>query len=188
MPWTRDNHISAHNDLRRYVNELDSSINAWKASVQATANADEILARKNSVNQTLNNLRTLVNSLRARSEELTANGTAIDDIARLAAEVAEEKEKLRRLKEKRGTRVEQAHSVNPKITSSPFVNALWLRRNFRENTRIGLIIASAVFGIVAFGAMGFLVYSMVTNGAMKPSLYAAPQTGGRRRLRLAEDD
>ena len=113
------------------------------------------------------------------------NTTNIDELSRLAASVAEEKETLRQLREKDGTRTVQAASLNPKVTASPYVNILGLRRNFRHNTKIGLIIASSIFGALALGSLGYLVYRMVSEGAiMKPSPIL--QAGGNRRVRFAE--
>ena len=189
MSWTREHQEEKRARLIELNNSVTSNIEAWKSSVQTAMGnieAGDVTSKKLAVDGSMRQFREFVNYLRTQTDQVTANGTTIDEIARLAAEVAEEKENLRRLKEKYGTRSEQAQSVNPKVTQSPFVNALWLRRNFREDTRVGLIMASIVFGILAFGSMGFLIYSIVTGGIMKPSLYTAQQ-GGRRRARFAEN-
>jgi hypothetical protein len=189
MSWTREHQEEKRARLIELNNSVASNIESWKSSVQTAmgnTEAVDVTSKKQVVDGSVRQFREFVNELRTRSEQVTANGTTMDDIARLAAEVAEEKENLRRLKEKQGTRTEQAQSVNPKVTQSPFVNALWLRRNFREDTRIGLIVASVVIGILALGSMGFLIYSVVAGGVIKPSLYTAQQ-GGRRRVRFADD-
>jgi len=51
--------------------------------------------------------------------------------------------------------------VNPKITQSPYVNILGLRRNFRQSTRVGLIVASSIFGALALGMLGYAGYASV---------------------------
>lgn len=186
MSWTREHQEEKIARLIELNNSVTSNIEAWKSSVQTAmgnTEAADVTSKKLAVDGSMSQFREFVNYLRTQTDQVTANGTTIDEIARLAAEVAEEKENLRRLKEKYGTRSEQAQSVNPKVTQSPFVNALWLRRNFREDTRFGLIVASIVFGILALGSMGFLIYSMVTGGVMKPSFYEAQQ-GGHKRTRF----
>jgi hypothetical protein len=62
------------------------------------------------------------------------------------------------------TRDEQAYSVNPKITNSPYVNILGLRRSFRDTTQTGLIVASTLFGILALGLIGNGIYAIRQKG------------------------
>ena len=101
-------------------------------------------------------------------------------ISQKAATLAEQQQILKELKSKQITRDEQAGSVNPKITQTPYVNILGLRRNFRYNTRVGLIVASVSFGILALGALGYYI-STLKQSTMNESPLIQGQSGGRRR-------
>jgi len=115
-------------------------------------------------------------------DSITASQTNITNVSEKAATLAESQQTLKELLAKQGTRDQQASSVNPKITQSPYVNILGLRRNFRHNTRVGLIIASAVFGILALGALGYYITTSVSEKTvMNPSALIQGQSGGRRR-------
>lgn len=113
---------------------------------------------------------------------ITESQTDITKVSEKAATLAENQHTLKELLAKQGTRDQQASSVNPKITQSPYVNILGLRRNFRHNTRVGLIVASAVFGILALGALGYYITTSISEKtAMNPSALIQGQSGGRRR-------
>ena len=113
---------------------------------------------------------------------LRSSQADITKVSEKAATLAESQQKLNDLLAKQGTRDQQASSVNPKITQSPYVNILGLRRNFRQNTRVGLIIASVAFGVLALGALGYYITTSVSEKTvMNPSALLQGQTGGRRR-------
>jgi phage-related minor tail protein len=110
---------------------------------------------------------------------ITASQSDMTAISQKAASLAELKHELQEVRSKQITRDEQAGSVNPKITQSPYVNILGLRRNFRYNTRVGLIVASVAFGALALGALGYYI-STLKQSTMNESPILA-QSGGRRR-------
>jgi hypothetical protein len=114
-------------------------------------------------------------AVRASLSKSQADITIVSQKAALLAELNQE---LKDLKSKQITRDQQAVSVNPKITQSPYVNILGLRRNFRYNTRVGLIVASVTFGVLALGVLGYYI-STVGQGFMKESPILV-QSGGRK--------
>ena len=116
---------------------------------------------------------------KAVQDSITASQTDMTTISQKAATLAELKHQLKELKAKQITRDEQAGSVNPKITQSPYVNILGLRRNFRYNTRVGLIVASVAFGAIALGALGYYI-STLKQSTMNESPLIQGQSGGRR--------
>jgi phage-related minor tail protein len=124
-------------------------------------------------------LQKLLSDWKLAVENTIANNqNDMTSISQKAAILAEQKQILKELKSKQITRDEQASSVNPKITQSPYVNILGLRRNFRYSTRVGLIEASVAFGALALGALGYYI-STLKQSTMNESPILA-QTGGRR--------
>lgn len=162
-------------ELQQRYNE---AYTAWKNAIQTAATnpglKDAVIATQGQVETAITNWRAYVLEQRL----LTQDSTDLDNLSRLAAQVAEEKDRLRQLKVKEGTSTEQVTSVNPKIVPSPYVNILNLRRTFRYNTKVGLIVASSLFGVAALGALGLLVYKLSTSG---PQASPILQAGGTSR-------
>ena len=48
---------------------------------------------------------------------------------------------------------------------------------FRSSTRFGILIASIVFGVLALGTLGFLIYQIVTSGNIIPPSYIQGGSG-----------
>ena len=161
-------------ELQQRYNE---AYNAWKNAIQIAATnpglKDAVIATQGQVETAITNWRAYV----LEQRRLAQDNNDLDNLSRLAGKVAEEKDRLRQLKAKEGTSTEQVTSVNPKIVPSPYVNILNLRRNFRYNTKVGLIVASSVFGVAALGALGLLVYKLSTSG---PQASPILQAGGRK--------
>ena len=151
--------------------------NAWKTAIQTAATnpglKDAVVATQGQVDTAIANWRAYV----LEQRRLADTSTDLDSLSRLAAKVAEEKDMLRQLREKEGTSIQQATSLNPKVVPSPYVNILNLQRNFRYNTKVGLIVASSVFGIAALGAIGLLVYKLSTTGVQASPIL---QAGGHK--------
>jgi tetraacyldisaccharide 4'-kinase len=78
------------------------------------------------------------------------------------------------------TRSDQVSSVNPKITSTPSTNILWLNRVFRKSTRLYLLIFSIIFGTLAAAGLIYFVNStgVIQNTAQ---MLGPRQAGGRRK-------
>lgn len=129
------------------------------------------------------NLQNHLDTWNAAVQEAVRRSQAdITKVSEKAATLAESQQTLQDLLAKQGTRDEQASSVNPKVTQSPYVNILGLRRNFRQNTRVGLIVASVAFGVLALGALGYYITRSISEKtAMNPSALLQGQVGGRRR-------
>lgn len=123
-----------------------------------------------------------LNALKTQSESVMSNDTVMDGLGQLAVQVAEQKATLRKLRSEAGTRSDQADSLNPKVRSSPYTNLLGLNRVFRDSTRTGILIASIVFGSLALGSLGFLVYSVVNKGSLVPVQYIQGGTGRTSKL------
>ena len=161
-------------ELQQRYNE---AYTAWKNAIQIAATnpglKDAVIATQGQVETAITNWRAYV----LEQRRLAQDNNDLDNLSRLAGKVAEEKDRLRQLKAKEGTSTEQVTSVNPKIVPSPYVNILNLRRNFRYNTKVGLIVASSVFGVAALGALGLLVYKLSTSG---PQASPILQAGGRK--------
>jgi hypothetical protein len=180
MTWTSEQQA----DLQRQADTvkrrfLDAKA-AWITAIQDAGREPGLAARvdptKAQVDMALQSWRDLVNRARSSAEQATSNGTMLDEISKMAAQVAEEKETLRTLRAKQGTRDEQAHSINPKIVPSPYVNILGLQRTFRSSTWKAILIASIVFGFLALCTLSYLIYQMITT-PWEPS----PQLGGARK-------
>jgi hypothetical protein len=151
--------------LSNFNTSYTTARSVWiDAVVNAAANpaqAHTVGPAKAQVDSVLNAWRSAVDSARTGSEAATANSTLIDELSVLSSQVAKERETLRQLQSKQVTSKYQVGSVNPKITQSPYVNILGLRRNFRQSTRVGLIVASSIFGVLALGMLGYAGYASV---------------------------
>jgi len=150
-----------------YRAQFNNAFAAWQNSI-ATAAAnpgliDGISAAQSQLENVFNSWRSNVQDKQNALNAIVANETPMASLAALAAQVGEEKETLRQLREKQGTGSTQATSVNPKVVPSPYVNILNLRRNFRYGTKVNLIVASVIFGLLALGLIGFLIYKIVSD-------------------------
>ena len=148
----------------------------WKRTVGAGQQDQSQAAVENTLNQWRAHLLGLQNS----SESLMGDNSTMDSISVLATQVADEKAALKKLRSESGTRSDQVASVNPKITSTPSTNILWLNRVFRKSTRLYLLIFSIIFGTLA--AAG-LIYFVNSTGVIQSAtqMLAPRQAGGRRK-------
>ena len=160
MPgWTDELHSNAETQLNGFAAEFADAMTAWK-SAAAAGNSDQGQAR---VDDVLRRWRDFTERLQTGSLLATADGSVMDRLTSRLAEVGELRDTLANLEARVRTRTEQATSVNPKVTASPYVNILGLQRVFRDDTRTGLLIASIVFGVLAVGVLGFLVFRGVVG-------------------------
>jgi len=147
----------------QYKAAHDSWISNVQLALLEPAKSITVGPSKAQVDSVLASWRAAVDEGRKVSDAATANSTLIDELARISSQVATERDTLRQLHSKQRTRTDQVKSVNPKITQSPYVNILGLRRNFRHNARVGLIVASSIFGALTFGLLGYASYSALSN-------------------------
>ena len=173
MPWTEQNQKDAENEANGYFQEFMEKWEAWKNVVQSGAPNSGQAAVEDVVRRWQQSLASLQN----QSDAITSNDSVMDELGQLAAQVAEEKATLRKLRSEAGTRMDQADSVNPKIRSSPYTNLLFLDRVFRDSTRFWILIASIVFGVLALCALGYLVYQIVMSGSLVPMQYIQGGSG-----------
>ena len=160
--WTEDLHTQAEKRLDGFVAEFGDAIAAWK-SAAAAGNSDQGQAR---VDDVLRRWRDFTGQLQAGSLMATADGSAMEHLTARLAEVSELRDTLSKLQGRVLTRTEQADSLNPKVTPSPYVNILGLQRTFRDSTRTGLLIASIVIGVIALAVLGFLVARFVLGSGL----------------------
>jgi|LauGreDrversion4_1035100.scaffolds.fasta_scaffold02520_4 hypothetical protein len=154
-------------DLVKMNADYKIAYDAWISAVVAAGldpkKAEAVGPAKTAVDLILSNWRKEVRSL---SDINTNDSNALDELSRLSSQVATERDNLRQLISKQGTRIQQVGSVNPKVTESPYVNIIGLRRNFRKSTKVGLIVASGVFGVLALGLLGYIGYKAIPTQSM----------------------
>jgi len=175
MPWTEQNQKDAQLEADGYGVELGEKYTAWLSAVQSGApTTGSALA---AVEDVMRRWQQSISSLQSQSEAIVGNDSVMDALGQLATQVAEEKSTLQKLRNEAITRTDQADSVNPKVRASPYTNILGLDRVFRDSTRFWILITSIIFGVLALGALGFLVYQVVSTGALVPMQYIQGGTG-----------
>ncbi len=148
--------------LESFVGEYVRAMESWKSAAaagnsgQGQAQVDDVLRRWRDFNERLQ-----TGSIMAAS-----GGNVMERMAARLQEVNELRDTLTDLQARAITGGEQASSLNPKVTASPYVNILGLQRTFRDTTRRNLLIASIVIGILALGVLGFLVATFVSRSGI----------------------
>lgn len=182
MPWTDQQQQAADSAITGYIEEYVSKLFEWGAAAQS-GNAAQGQA---AVEDVLRRWRAYTETLQAQALHSVDESQTMDKLREVVASMNEEQALLKRIQSEAGTRVEQADSVNPKVTESPYVNILKMQRTFTDGARTGILIASIVIGVLALGLLGFLVYRVATTGAVMQMGYQAAPTqlggggGGRR--------
>lgn len=175
MPWTAQQQAEADAEVAAFIIEFDEKWLAWRAAIQSgvpTASTGQA-----AVEDVVRRWQQSLAQLKGQSDIIMSNDNTMDELGQLAVQVAEEKNTLRKLRSEAGTRTDQADSVNPKSRASPYTNLLGLDRVFRSSTRFGILIASIVFGVLALGTLGFLIYQIVTSGNIIPPSYIQGGSG-----------
>jgi len=157
MPWTADNQTAAQQVADNFASEYASAVDAWTVALRSGGNA---VAAKQRVTDLVTRWRQSVNDLEQQSDGIMSDQTVMDQLGQLATQVAQERGTLTKLRSEAGSRSVQSDSVIPKAKPSPYTNMLGLRRTFRESTRLGILIACLVFGVLALVALGFLGYAL----------------------------
>lgn len=184
MPWTVDNQEIAKKHLQDLSGEYWTAYAVWQQAVVDAVREpaqSKVGAAVANVQNKIQAWRSFVRELQESSNEAVAHGDVLTDLNALAAEVAEQKETLKKLRSEAGTREEQSDSLNPKVKPSPYVNILGLSRTFRDNTRFGILMASIVFGVLCLGLIVALAYiSMQKLAASQPTVQSQIQVAGKR--------
>ena len=173
MPWTKEKQERAEADTLAIAFEFVAVYENVKEKIATGASDAEVMAAYTAAAEVLRKWRAQSDGLQA---EVT-NSTHLDTLQRKLVELTDQRAILARLESEAGTRVDQADSVNPKVTASPYTNILGLQRTFRSPARTGLMIAGIVFAALAVLGLVFLVIRLVMTGGA-PSSYAAAG-GGR---------
>lgn len=171
MPWNADQQKQYSDALNALIAEYSAAFTTWTNTIQDSArdpslqqNTDKAAAQVGSV---LQKMRAYMKDLQATSSASIAQDDMLQNINTLAMQIAEEKTTLAKLRGESRTRDEQAHSLNPKATPSPYTNLLALNRTFRDSTRFTILIMSIVFGVLTLGIGAYLIYTMLPG--MRPS-------------------
>ena len=172
MSWTRERQDAAQEKIIEFLTEYRSTADQWKNSVQA----GQATQGEAAVQDVLRRWRQFTTNLQEQSSAATANQSIMDLLSQLVSDVGDNKKILAELEGEAATRVDQADSLNPKVRNSPYTNILGLQRTFRESTRTAILIASVIFGVLALGAMVFLVYQVIYSPSVA-SIRLASTTG-----------
>ena len=159
MSWTKERQDAAQEKIGEFLTEYRATMDQWKNSVQA----GQATQGEAAVQDVLRRWRQFTTDLQAQSTAATSNQGIMDLLSQLVSDVGDQKKIMAELEGEAATRVDQADSLNPKVRNSPYTNILGLQRTFRESTRTAIIIASVIFGVLALGALVYLVYHVVTN-------------------------
>jgi hypothetical protein len=178
MPWTKDKQAKAELDTMAFAGEYATAFHTVKEKISTGAPDPEILAAYTVATEALRRWRAHSNTL----ENEVMNSEHLDQLQVKLVELVEQREILARLESEAGTRSDQAASVNPKVTPSPYTNILGLQRTFRSQTRTGLMIAGIVFAVLAVAALVFLVVRLFLAGGL-PAAYTAAG-GGRMAVKV----
>jgi hypothetical protein len=173
MSWSADKLQKAEIDTLGFFGEFETTYTAVKEKISTGAPDADVLAGYVAVSEVLRRWR-------AHSETLqnaVTDSNHIDGLQRKLVELADQREILARLESEAGTRTNQATSVNPKVTASPYTNILGLQRTFRSPVRTGLLIAGIVFAVIAVAALVFLGVRLVIAGGI-PSTFVGMNGGG----------
>lgn len=175
MSWTKERQDAAQKKIIEFAEEYQATMSQWQNSVQAGQASQGEAA----VQDVLRRWRQFTMDLQAQSSAATQNQAVMDILAQLVSDVGEQKKILAELESEAVTRVDQADSLNPKVRNSPYTNILGLQRTFRDSTRTAILIASVIFGVLALGVLAFLIYRIMTVGAIaKTSIQMSGSVGG----------
>lgn len=176
MPWTDQQQQSADAAITGYIEEYVGKLFEWGSATQS-GNAAQGQA---AIEDVLRRWRGYTETLQAQALHSVDESQTMDKLREVVSSMNDERALLKRLQSEAGTRTEQADSVNPKVTESPYVNILKMQRTFSGAARTGILIAAIVIGILALGFLGFLIYRIATTGAVMQMGYqvAPSQMGG----------
>ena len=175
MPWTKDKQEKAEMDSMAFAGEFHQAFEAVKEKISTGATDDDVMTSYIAVSEVLRRWRAHSDSL----QNEVMDSSHMDEFQRKLAELADQREILARLESEAGTRVNQAISVNPKVSPSPYTNILGLQRTFRAPTRTALMIVGIVFAILAVATLVFLIVRVVMTRGGGATYIAAGGGGGK---------
>ena len=154
MSWTPEKQATAEGMLKTFELDFEAAVLAWINGVQ-TNNPQQF---QHQAEEVLRKWRAFTENLQLESETVMANQGVMNVLADLVEEMSEQKRILERLRSESVTREDQASSLNPKNTNSPYINILGLQRSFSSATRTAVLIAAIVFGVIALVLLGSIGY------------------------------
>jgi hypothetical protein len=169
MSWTKEKQEKAELDTMAFAGEFHVAHEVVKEKIQAGLSDEEVMAAYVAVSEVLRRWRAHSESLQTE----VMDSAYLDELQRKLVELGDQRGILARLESEAGTRTNQATSVNPKVTQSPYTNILGLQRVFRAPVRTGLLVAGIVFAVLAVAGLAFLVVRFAMGGISGPL-----QTGG----------
>ena len=185
MTWSAEQQTQYSEALEALISEYSEAFTTWTNSIQDSARdpslqsyADRAAAQVASV---LQKLRVFSKDHQKISSAAIEQGGVLQKLNDLAAQIAEEKTLLAKLRSESGTRHEQ---TSPKATPSPYINILGLHRTFRESTRFTIMIVSILFGVLGLVLAIYMVYMIYMNRVASPGTTVLPAQqlfGGSRR-------
>lgn len=185
MPWSIEQQTKYSNDLDKLVLEYANAYRTWTNTIKDSARDPSLQPEANraaaQVSSILQKMRVYVNELKNTSSEAVSQEDILQKINDLATHIAEEKIKLAKLRSESGTRDQQAKSLNPRSTPSPYTNILGLNRIFRDSTRFTIMILSILFGAFSLGLILYLIYTIVSPGLSSQNQNQGIAIGGSRR-------
>jgi hypothetical protein len=162
-------------DTMSFAMDFEAAFHAVKEKVATGASDADVMSGYVAASEALRRWR-------AHSETLQAevmNSSQVDELQAKLVELAEQNAILGRLESEAGTRNNQAASVNPKITASPYTNILGLQRTFRGPTRTALMVLGIVFAVLAVAGVAVLVFTLVTTGGRSATQTYIASGGGK---------
>lgn len=175
MSWTKERQDAAQKKIAEFAEEYQATMSQWQNAVQSGQSTQGEAA----VQDVLRRWRQFTIDLQTQSSAATQNQAVMDLLAQLVTDVGEQKKILAELESEAVTRVDQADSLNPKVRNSPYTNILGLQRTFRDSTRTAILIASIIFGVLALGVLGFLIYQIIITGTVaQTSIQLSGSVGG----------
>jgi hypothetical protein len=154
MSWSTEQQDSATAQMQQFEQQFITAYEAWVNGIQ-TNNPQQF---EQQVQEVLRKWRAFTEQLQTQSESVMANQGVMNVLADLVEEMSEQKRILERLRSESVTREDQASSLNPKNTNSPYINILGLQRSFSSATRTAILIAAIVFGVIALVLLGTIGY------------------------------
>lgn len=175
MSWSAQDQEAAIVEMIMYIEQTNAAFEAYVNGLQSGQPQQTLAA----LEDVLRRWRQSIQKLRVQTDTLIMSEGVIDALNQIVATVEDEKALLTKLRSESVTRTDQAVSVNPKVTPSPYTNILGLQRTFRSSTRQGIMIATIVFAVLAVGLVGYLGYQAVAGGLGEAS-YPGVARGGAR--------
>ena len=160
--------------VEAFVNEFNAAYTAWTNAVQAQSRQSP--AAQAATEDVVHRWRLYNEMLKARSITDMNNASSMSTLENLVAQISEDRITLARLRGEAATRTDQADSLNPRITNSPYTNILG--KMIQPGTWNALLAASVLFGALTLVLTGLLIWAMVRSGqGAKFSLpQVSPQT------------